>query len=76
MAALRGLTQSIASSRIDAILDHCNLPGESFTGAREHYQSKLRAPDYYQYEISEDVLEEIWDIVSPVAEWFGYARRV
>ncbi len=67
---------SQSESTIDAILDHCNLPGESFTGAREHYQSKLRAPDYYQYEISEDVLEEIWDIVSPVAEWFGYARRV
>ncbi len=60
---------------IDAILDHCHLPGESFTAAREHYQSKLRAPDYYQYEIGEDVLEEIWDIVSPVAEWFGYERQ-
>jgi Sulfotransferase family len=65
---------SQSESTIDEILNHCNLPSESFRSAHERYRSKLKAPDYYRFDIDEEILEEIWDIVSPVADWFGYAR--
>lgn len=61
-------------STIDSVLSHCNLPSETFVAAREHYQSALKTQDYYQFEIDDSSLNEIWDIVSPVAEFFGYAR--
>ena len=58
---------------IEAILNHCELPGESFAAASEHYQSTLKAPNYYRFDLDDNILEEIWDIVAPIAEWFGYA---
>jgi hypothetical protein len=62
------------ASTIDAILRHCDLPSESFSDAREHYKSTLRAQNYYRFEVEDNILTEIWDIVSPVAESFGYSR--
>jgi hypothetical protein len=61
-------------STIDAILRHCDLPEESFVAASEHYQSILKPQDYYQFELEGNILNQIWDIVSPVAEYFGYVR--
>jgi hypothetical protein len=61
-------------SSIDAILSHTGLPAEPFARAREHYQSILKPPNYYRFDIDDAILEEIWDTVAPVAESFGYSR--
>ena len=61
-------------SCIDVILSHTGLPAEPFAAAREHYQSILKPPNYYHFDIDDAILEEIWDTVAPVAESFGYSR--
>ena len=60
------------NSTIAAILKHCDLPSESFAADRDHYQTILKAPDYYSFELDDSIADEIWDTVAPIAEWFGY----
>lgn len=60
------------NNTIGAILKHCDLPSESFAAERDHYQTILKAPDYYSFELDDSILSEIWDTVGPIAEWFGY----
>lgn len=59
---------------ITSILDHCDLPSDTFLAASVHYEATLKPQEYYHFEIDDTLLNELWDIVSPIAEYFGYTR--